>query len=466
VIFTVRDILRATHGELISGYPTSLCERLSIDTRTLQRGDLFFALRGPRFDGHRFLNVAAQKQAQAIVLERLDPDMRPTDTGAPDLIRVPDALVALQQVAAAARARVAKTIFIGLTGSNGKTTTKEMLASILRRAGKTLATRGNLNNHIGLPLMLSELESDHRYALLEMGTSKIGDMDLLVDLVRPKVGLITNVGKDHLEFLGSPEGVLEVNRKLFDALPTDGIAIVNLEDPLLKPFAKKLKCRTVTYGRMPEAQIRVSDIAASQTPLRFTLHLEKNSFSVALQVMGEIQVMNAMAAAAVAYALDISGEDIVQGLESFKPAAMRLEVRKRPDGVVVVNDSYNANPSSMHASIESFCRSYPNTPRWLILGDMRELGSIARQEHEDLGRWIGSQSVDRVFLYGRDTRFVQAGLSGQNFRGTVERFRKKRELISAVTRSLQTERKPAILLKASRRLQLEQVSHALLSIPS
>jgi UDP-N-acetylmuramoyl-tripeptide--D-alanyl-D-alanine ligase len=464
--FTVRDILKATRGELISGYPTSLCERISIDTRTLQPGDVFFALKGPRFDGHRFLNAAAQKKAQAIVLERLDPDMRPRDNGAPDLIRVPDTLAALQDLARAARARTRKTTFIGLTGSNGKTTTKEMLASILRRAGKTLATRGNLNNHIGLPLMLSELEPDHRYALLEMGTSKKGDMDLLVDLVQPQIGLITNVGKDHLEFLGTPEGVLKVNRKLFDALPQEGTAVINLEDPLLKQFASRLPCRTITYGRLPEAHVRAMDIVASPTPLRFSLALGREKYPVALKVLGEIQVLNAMAAAATAYALGITPGEIVAGLESFQPAAMRMEVHTRPDGVIVINDAYNANPSSMHASIESFCRSYPHTSRWLVLGDMRELGPIARQEHEDLGRWIVTQSVDRVFLYGRDTRYIQAGLSSQKYGGTVERFRKKRYLIEAVRRSLQADRKPAILLKASRRLQLEQVSHALLSIPS
>jgi len=466
VKLTVRDILKATRGALISGYPTSLCERISIDTRTLRPGDVFFALRGPRFDGHQFLNAAAQKRAQAIVFERLDPDLRLEESGAPDLIQVPDSLAALQDIARYVRSTARKTKFIGLTGSNGKTTTKEMLASILRRAGKTLATRGNLNNHIGLPLMLSELEPDHQYALLEMGTSKQGDMDLLADLVRPQVGLITNVGKDHLEFLGTPEGVLEVNRKLFDALPKDGIAVINLEDPLLKAFAGRMRCKTVTYGRVPEAQVRAIDIIASPTPLRFTLVLGTEKVPVSLNVLGEVQVLNAMAAAAAAFALGIPPADIVAGLESFKPAAMRMEVRSRPDGAIIVDDAYNANPSSMHAAIESFCRSYPDKRRWLVLGDMRELGPIARKEHAELGRWLVTQAVDHVFLYGRDTRYILQSLSEHKFGGVVERYRKKRYLIEAMERQLKTAPKPAILFKASRSLKLEQVSHALLSIPS
>ena len=450
----------------MAGFPTSLCERVSIDTRTLLPGDVFFALQGPRFDGARFMNAAAQKRARAIVFQHLDPDFRPADSGSPDLIRVPDALTALQNLAGFARSRAPKTMFIGLTGSNGKTTTKEMLACILKRAGKTLSTRGNLNNHIGLPLMLTELESDHRYALLEMGTSKKGDMDLLVDLVRPQIGLITNVGKDHLEFLGTPEGVLDVNRKLYEALPADGTAVINLEDPLLKGFVGHLPCRTISYGRVPEAHVRATDMSPALLSLRFTLHLGVEKYAVSLKVLGEVQVLNAMAAAACAHAVGIAPSEIVAGLETFKPVAMRMEAHSRPDGTVVVNDAYNANPSSMHASIESFCRSYPAQPRWLVLGDMRELGKIAKSEHEDLGRWIVTQPVDRVFLYGRDTRFIQQGLLNQKFKGSIERYRKKRYLIEAVTRSLQTDRKPAILLKASRRLQLEQVSHALLSSPS
>lgn len=463
---SVRDIVRATKGRLISGYPTNVCGRISIDTRTLQPGDVFFALQGPRFDGHHFLGTAVQKKAQAIVLSHLDAAWPPHPASLPDLIEVPDTLRALQDTARHARAQVQEVKRIGLAGSNGKTTTKEMLAAILRRVGKTLATRGNLNNHIGLPLMLSELERDHQFAVLELGTSKKGDMDLLVDLARPQVGLITNVGKDHLEYLGSPEGVLKENRKLFDALPKDGMALINGEDPLLKGLAKHLSCKTILYGRTPEAVISASEIVSFPAPLRFLLKLGKEMCPVSLSVIGEMQVLNAMAAAAVAYALDVSSQDIVAGLESFKPYSMRMQVQVRPDNAVFINDAYNANPSSMRASIESFCLSYPDRPRWLVLGDMRELGDIARQEHGDLGRWISTQPVERVFLYGRDTRFILKGIADEKFNGIVERYHKKRYLIDALKRSLGEAPKPAVLFKASRRLQLEEVSHALLSLPT
>ncbi len=463
---SVREIIRASGGRLISGYPASACEGVSIDTRTLQPGQVFFALQGPRFDGHRFLGKAVQKKARAIVLSRLDADWRIDPSAISDLIEVPDTLRALQDTARYVRAQARETKVIGLTGSNGKTTTKEMLASILRGAGKTLATRGNLNNHIGLPLMLTQLERDHRYAVLEMGTSKKGDMDLLVDLLRPQVALVTNVGKDHLEFFGSPEGVLNENRKLFDALPRTGIAVINLEDPLLKDFAKQLACKTVTYGRVPEARVSASDIVSSPAPLRFKLRLGGDMFPVSLPAVGEIQALNAIAAAAVAHALGIDSQAIVQGLESFKPSAMRMQLDSRPDGTLLVNDAYNANPSSMRASIESFCLSYPDRPRWLVVGDMRELGDRSRLEHRDLGHWIAAQRVERVFLYGRETRFIFEAMSGGPWNGVVERHHKKRKLIDALNRALSAEPRPAILFKASRRLALEQVSHALLSLPS
>jgi len=173
-----------------------------------------------------------------------------------------------------------------------------------------------------------------------------------------------------------------------------------------------------------------------------------------------------MAAAAVAYALKIETKDIVEGLAAFRPSAMRMEVLSAPDGTVLVNDAYNANPSSMRASIDSFCRSYPDRPKWVVLGDMRELGPIAREEHRELGKWISTLPLARVYLYGRDTRFIQEGIPSQTFKGIVERFRKKRYLIESLMKSLKGQGKPAILLKASRRMQLDQVTNALLSLPS
>ncbi|MFA5975576.1 MAG: UDP-N-acetylmuramoyl-tripeptide--D-alanyl-D-alanine ligase [Elusimicrobiota bacterium] len=457
---TLRQFLSATSGSLISGTPDQPVGPVSIDSRTLRSGQTFIALQGPHFDGHDYLRTAADRGASLLVIQTLDAraDFRPMHI--PDLIQVPDTLKALQQWGRFVRQQTPATV-IGVTGSNGKTTTKEMLAAILRRSGKTLATRGNLNNHIGLPLMLTELEPDHRFAVIEMGTSRKGDMAVLVEAALPRVGLITNVGKDHLAFLGSPEGVLAENRLLYDRLPADGIRIVNLDDPLLKPLATQLPGRVITYGKDLNAQVRAEAVVPG-TPLRLTLVLEGEPYPVTLQTSATIQVLNALAAAATAHALGIPPADILTGLASFKAAAMRLQVHEQPNGSLLVNDAYNANPSSMRASIASFCETYSDRKRWVVLGDMRELGVLARQEHEELGHWLALQPLERVWLYGRDTRFIESALRSAGTRMAVDRFRKKRYLIEALQRSLEHER-PAVLFKASRSMQLEKVIEPLLS---
>ncbi len=462
----VQEIVKATGGRLVLGYPQTPCRKVSIDTRTLQSGDIFFALRGPRFDGHRFLKVASRKRAQALVVDRLEAGLDFDVDRTTHVIQVGHTLKALQDTARMVRSQADHTLFIGLTGSNGKTTTKDMLALILQRSGKTLSTRGNLNNHIGLPLMLTEWEPDHRYALLELGTSMPGDMDLLADLLRPQVALITNVGKDHLESFKTPQGVVRENRKLFDALPHDGIAVINLDDPLLKECRPALARRVVTYGLAPEADVRAEAIVAYPSPLRFTLKLGSAAYPVVLQVSGVLQVQNALAAAALAYALGISPDMIVGGLQQFKSTAMRMEVRTTRAQITLVNDAYNANPSSMRASIESFCRSYPDRPKWLVLSDMRELGPGAPQEHRELGQWLAPWPLERLYLYGRDARYIQEGALAAHFKGAVERYRKKVKLIEALQQALANETKTAILFKASRRMKLEEVTHALSSLSS
>jgi len=428
---------------------------VSIDTRTIKPGDTFYALQGPRFDGHNFIAEAARKGATQVVIHRTVNDI-PSGI---QVEQVKDTLVALQDAARQARLK-SKATFIGVTGSNGKTTTKEMLASILRRAGKTLATAGNLNNHIGLPLTLLKLDADHRFAVIEMGTSMPKDMDILADLTRADAALITNVGHDHLEFFGTPEGVLKENGKLYDLLPQNGLAVVNLDDPLLAPIAKTLKCRVITYSLKQPADVQATDIHTWPAPMRFTLSLAGKKHTATLNVIGTFQVQNAIAAAAVAYGLGIAPDQIIAGLSDFQPAPMRMQVTVLPNGTTLVNDAYNANPSSMQSSISSFCDSFPKAPRWAVLGDMRELGHVAREEHVALGRWLATQPLDRLYLYGRDTRFILEGLTAARSSLPVERFRKKRYLLD-VLRQAVSQTQPAILFKASRSMKLEQIVQGL-----
>lgn len=455
---TIRDLIRATSGTLLSGFPQTSYDRVSIDSRSVKPGDLFVALRGPHFNGHDFLLTAANAGASAVLVSDSNlPEFHPDYI--PAVVQVADTLAALQALAKANRLASDAEV-IGLTGSNGKTTTKEMIACILREVAPTLATRGNLNNQIGLPLTLTELGSEHRFAVIEMGTSKKGDMELLVDLTQPRVGIITNVGKDHLEFLDSPEGVLAVNRGLYDALGATGTAVINLDDPLLAPLAQSLPCKIVTYGAGPNATVRASSRRPWPLPSRFTLHFGPKTFEAELSAPGAIQVENAVAAAAVAWSLGIPAETIVSGLKRFTPASMRMQVIERSDGTILLNDAYNANPSSVRASVSSFCGTFPDRKHWLVLGDMRELGALSASEHEQLGQWLATQSLDRIFLYGRDTRFALKGLLSAGAQNKVERFKKKRRLLEVLKAELKREQ-PAILFKASRSLKLEHLISAL-----
>lgn len=455
---TLGDWANACGGTIVHGQPRQAISRVATDTRTLRAGDWFVALKGPRFDAHDFLGEAAERGASGVVLEDLS-KARFRDGRTPAVLKVSGALSALQSLARLSRER-SRACVIGVTGSNGKTTTKQMLASILERCGPTLSTRGNLNNHIGLPLMLCELSPEHRFAVLELGTSRPGDMDLLVDLARPRIGVLSNVGKDHLEFVGTPDGMLAVNRPLIDRLPADGIAVLNLDDPRVASLAVGRKGRTITFGFTEKADVAAFEIKPWPLPLSFTLRIPGGSAPVALQLPGRIQVMNALAAATAAVAAGATLESIVAGLAAFKPPPMRFQILEEPGGAVLVNDAYNANPSSMRAAIEAFVESFPERTRWLVLGDMREMGAAARDEHEELGRWLRSVPVSRVFCYGRDMRFLERTISGASSGVVVERFKKKRYLVEHLRACLAGE-KPAILFKGSRVMKLEDVVAAL-----
>ncbi len=457
--FTARDLVHANNARLLLGDPHTTFEGISIDTRTLRKGDLFFAIPGSHHDGHDHLEEAVKKGAAGVVIQTLDERVRFDPEQIPTLFQVPDSISAIQQWARSLRERSGAT-FIGITGSNGKTTTKEMLAAILGRMGKTLATRGNLNNHLGLPLTLSQIQPDHRFIVLEMGTSRPGEIALLADIARAQVAVITNIGKAHLEGLGSQDGIYKEKRALFDRLLPEGVAVINQDDPFLAGAASSLTCRKVFFGLTVLADVRAESIVEEESGVRFTLNVKGQRVAVRLSLPGRFQVMNALAAAATAHAVGASLEDIGLGLTSFQSVAMRMQVLAHPSGALVVNDAYNANPSSVRASIQGFCQAYARRARWLVLGDMRELGAGAKSEHFELGVWLASQPVERIFLYGRDTRFVQDGLMSKTKTARVDRFRKKRLLLAELQRSL--DGKPAVLFKASRAMKLEQIIHALL----
>jgi UDP-N-acetylmuramoyl-tripeptide--D-alanyl-D-alanine ligase len=427
---------------------------VSIDTRTVARGELFVALRGPRFDGAEFIAQAAAAGAAGAVVE-------PGVLAAPNagatlpLVVVTDTQVALQRAASAWRARFAIPV-VGVAGSNGKTTCKEMIAAILSQAGPVLATRGNLNNHIGVPLTLLRLESTHRHAVIELGANLAGDVAELVRIARPGIGIVTNAGAEHLEGFGSLEGVALAEGELFAGLAPDGVAIVNGDDEFAPLWRSMARARIVTFGLGKDADFRAVDVAASvgRDGFRtaFAMISPPGRTRVELRLAGMHNVVNALGAAAAASAAGATAAEVVAGLASMRAVPGRLQFRAARAGAWVIDDSYNANPSSMRAGIDVLAGL--GGRRWLVIGDMAELGDFAESAHAEVGRYARERGVERLYATGK-----LAGIAVETFGGGARWFPDGESL----SRTLDAELTDGVrvLVKGSRVNRLERVVDAI-----
>ena len=404
--FTLEETLAATGGELMRVGSCTRFPGVSTDSRTLAADELFVALRGATHDGHVFAPEAAAHGAGAVLVE---PEVgRTLATGG--VIMVRDTLVALGRLAHFHRCRSAVRV-VAITGSNGKTTTKEMLAAILESwvgGGGVLHTAGNLNNLVGLPLTLLRLGSE-RLAILEAGMNAPGEIWELAGIADPDVGVITCVAPAHLEGLGSVRNVAQAKGELYRRLRPDATAVVNADDPLVTEVARDFTGRKLTFGRDASAVVRATALTDDGLEgVRFQLGIDGASTRVHLPVPGQHNVTNALAAAAAAHALGVPYETIAVGLARFRPANMRMQVMHLPSGVTVINDAYNANPASMAAALHTLATSRA-TRRFAALGEMRELGTISVAAHEELGRLAAAAHLDGLFLLGEHAAVVRAG---------------------------------------------------------
>ncbi|MGE3847536.1 MAG: UDP-N-acetylmuramoyl-tripeptide--D-alanyl-D-alanine ligase [Gammaproteobacteria bacterium] len=420
---------------------------VSTDTRKLVPGQLFFALRGPNFDAHDKLADAATAGAVGAVVERLQ------DSTLPQIV-VADTRAALGVVARGWRERFVIPV-LAVTGSAGKTTVKEMLAAIMRTQGPVLATRGNLNNDIGLPLTLFELGPEHRAAVLEMGANHAGDIALLVGIARPEVGVITLCAPCHLEGFGSIEGVARAKGEMFSGLPADGVAIVNNEDvqaPLWRGLAGAR--RIVSFGAGGDFQAEAVEARADGAA--FVLRAEGVATPIRIPQRGQHNVRNALAAAAAARAAGVSFGHIAAGLATAAQVGGRLDFRAGREGARLIDDSYNANPASLAAAIDVLAAE--PAPRWLVFGDMRELGPDAPRYHREVGERARAAGIERLFTLGELARHAEAGFGGHAVHG-ADRDALTALLREAIAASRATP--PTILIKGSRAMALDQVANAL-----
>ncbi|HFE39133.1 MAG TPA: UDP-N-acetylmuramoyl-tripeptide--D-alanyl-D-alanine ligase, partial [Gammaproteobacteria bacterium] len=393
---------------------------VSIDTRTLRPGELFIALLGPNFDGHEYLQEALAKGAVAAVVNQKLNNLALTQ------LEVGDTRQALRELAQARR-EAFKGQVVGLTGSNGKTTVKELIALTLKCKGKVLATEGNLNNDIGLPLTMLHLQNDESFAVIEMGANHFGEIELLSNIAQPDVALITNAGAAHLEGFGDVKGVAKAKAEIFTGLKPHGIAVINADDEYATHWQQV--ARDFSQIRfaidVDTAEIRASDLVLGADHSEFILHTPKDSTTIYLPVSGKHNVSNALAAAAVAYALRIGMQEIKQALESFSPVKGRLNFLRISAASLIIDDSYNANYDSTRSAINVLARQ--TGLKMLVLGDMLESGSSAVQLHETIGHLAKEKGIDELLGFGE---LSQAAVDA--FGNTGKHFSSQQALVKYV----------------------------------
>lgn len=415
------------------------------DTRLLRPGMLYVALRGEHLDGHAFLAQARQAGASAALVAQADAAI-----ALPQLI-VADPLLALAELARRYRSRMPARV-VGITGSNGKTTVKTLTASILSRVGSCHANPGNRNNEIGLPLAVLDMQPAHAYAVFEMGAGKPGDIAYLAAIAQPHVGLVNNVAAAHLERMGSLDGVAETKGALYEALPADGVAIINADDTYADMFARKVSARRILRYRLDaEADVSAHVLSVGEQ-CRFRLVAPCGEGEIVLPLPGRHNIANAVAAAAVACALDVPFDAIRDGLASTTGVAGRLRLMRQPAGYSLIDDTYNANPASVAAAIRTLV-SLPGEP-WLVLGDMAELGPEAEALHAQIGALARDADVRRLFTLGELSRAASTA-----FGSGARHFTQREELVAELRRVLE----PGVvcLIKGSRSAGMERVLAAL-----
>lgn len=461
--FSVSEIVTATRGRLLKGHKDGSCQGISTDTRTLEKGNLFVALQGENFDGSDYLKTAADRGASGVILpmERQDrlallPENLPA-------IGVADTLSAYGALAARWRGGFSIPV-IAVTGSSGKTTTKEMIAAIASRKIRVLKTEGNFNNQVGLPFTLFKLRKEHQIAVLEMGTNNPGEIAKLAAIARPDIGLITNVGPAHLEGLGSLEAVAAEKASLWEVMNGRGTAIINYDDPQLAPFSDRWKGKRVSFGVEKGADVAARAMeTAGGKGVRFDLVIAGIPSRVFLSAVGMHNIKNALAAAAAAWAAGFSRGEIADGLASFHTAPGRSEVRELANGAHLIIDTYNANPSSVAEALKTLQELRGQGKAIVVLGDMLELGKAAEKWHRDTGKIVADGAPDFLFLKGNLVKHladaaVKYGFSEDN----VIFFDDPDEIVPRIGALL--EKDDWALVKGSRKMKMEAVAEGIVHV--
>jgi len=459
--FSTQDVLKATGGTLLRSGRSAAFVGVSTDSRTIAAGNLFVPLTGPRFDGHDYIGQAVGGGAAGVLIQKGREGLLETIGSGIAVVSVTNPLTALGDLTRFWRARFAIPV-VAITGSSGKTTTKEMAAAILSRERHLLKNEGNLNNLVGLPLTLLQLDETHEAAILEMGTNRRGEIARLTEIAVPTVGVITNVGPAHLEGLQSLEAIREEKGDLFGVMDGRGTAVINLDDEALAPWAKRWKGEKITFAIQADADVTASRIVhEGEKGTIFTILLEGMSREILLPVLGVHNVLNALAAAAASRAAGSGFDAICQGLMAFKPVGGRMEVWRLKNGGYIIDDTYNANPASTAMALKTLQSLKGECKSTVILGDMLELGPEAEKYHEEIGRAVADTGVSKAYFRGSFATALA--------KGAVKRGMKASQVIV----DLNTEETAAqlkacmktgdwVLVKGSRKMKMEEIVQAIL----
>lgn len=450
---TLTEIEKMTFGvKLDPQYKDVVIEGVSIDTRTIVPGNLYIPIIGETFNGHEFVDAAIGNGATAVLwgMNETNPP-----TGVP-IIFVDDTLLALQNLAKSYRDELSIKV-VGITGSNGKTTTKDMVTAVLSTTYRVHKTAGNLNNHIGLPLTILHLDKDTEVAVLEMGMSAFGEIEFLTKLARPDVAIITNIGESHMQDLGSRDGIAKAKLEIVEGLSNSGMLIYDGDEPLLTDKVKRMNISSHTFGSNEENDFFPTNIKLESSGTYFSINKNEGR-EFYIPVLGQHNVNNAMAAMAVALQFGLSWEQIENGLKNSKITNMRLELIEGKNGLKLINDAYNASPTSMRAAIKLIMELKGYNKKIVILADMLELGENEVLYHEEMGKLLDPTKIDYVFTFGKLGEYIAKGAIDRFPEGRVKAYLNKEELMTDLGEIVNEG--DVVLLKGSRGMKLEEIVEA------
>ncbi len=447
------EIARVTEGKVLSGNINAEITDITTDSRKVTDGSLFIPLVGERFDGHDFIKKAIDSGAVATITAK-DTDSFEDKV----VIRVDDTMAALRKIAEYYRGLFNIPV-VGLTGSVGKTTTKEMVAQVLSQKMNTLKTEGNFNNEIGLPLTVFRLDNTHECAVLEMGMSGFGEIERLSSIAKPDLAMITNIGMSHIELLGSQENIYKAKSEIFNNVKEGGAVIINGDDPILKKHLGEIEHKTYTVGKNADCDAFASNINVSAESVSFTFSGFGKSFDVKLNIPGEHNVYNALFAISAGIHFGVSDEDIIRALTEFRPSNMRMDTISH-NGYTIINDCYNAAPDSMNAALKVL--GAKNGKKIAVLGDIACLGEYSYEAHKGVGATVVLNKIDELFTVGEQARFIAQGAFESGMDSVkIHSYDKIEELNSNLSSALEVG--CYVLVKASRVMELEKVTEFMIN---